>query len=126
MITKKQVKTPSGYIQITESGQVLPLMLVHGLFVSGTTFDLLLDRLPEGIRAICIDLPESGNSTGSKEFSPSWQAYNRCIIETADALGLDKFSLLGHSMGGGISALVAAHDPRRLEKLVLVNAVSLP
>src|SRR5690606_26971211 len=42
-------------------------------------------------------------------------------VEIADALGLDRFELLGHSMGARISAELALREPQRVQQLWLVN-----
>jgi len=41
----------------------------------------------------------------------------------ADALGWDRFTLLGHSMGAGIASLTAAAAPERVERLVAIEAL---
>jgi len=45
------------------------------------------------------------------------------VLDIADALGWERFSLLGHSMGAGISSLVAAACPQRVERLVAIEAL---
>ncbi len=126
MASKKTISTPYGEIGLSESGEGNPLLMIHGLFASGETFNELRDHIPKGVRAITPDLPDCGNSTASAEFRPTWDGYARSVIGLADSLGLDRFDLLGHSMGGGISITVAATWPKRVRRLVLVDAISLP
>src|SRR5690606_39886223 len=45
------------------------------------------------------------------------------VLDIADALGWDRFALLGHSMGAGISSLVAAGAPERIERMVAIEAL---
>ncbi len=45
------------------------------------------------------------------------------VLDVADALGWERFSLLGHSMGAGIASLIAAACPERIEALVAIEAL---
>ena len=45
------------------------------------------------------------------------------MLDIADALGWDTFSLLGHSMGAGIASLIAAACPQRIERLLAIEAL---
>jgi 4,5:9,10-diseco-3-hydroxy-5,9,17-trioxoandrosta-1(10),2-diene-4-oate hydrolase len=47
------------------------------------------------------------------------------VIDFMNAMNIDKASLVGHSMGGGITLMVAARAPERVEKIVLVNSSGL-
>ncbi len=126
MASKKTISTPYGEIGLSESGEGDPLLMIHGLFASGETFNELRERIPKGVRAIAPDLPDCGDSTANNAFRPTWDGYARSVIGLADSLKLDRFDLLGHSMGGGISMKVAAAWPDRVRRLVLVDAISLP
>ena len=44
------------------------------------------------------------------------------VLDAADALGWDRFHLIGHSMGAGIASLVAASCPERIATLVAMNS----
>ena len=46
-------------------------------------------------------------------------------LELIDALGLDRFALVGHSVGGWIAAELAVRHPERVTKLVLIDACGL-
>ncbi len=126
MESKKTIPTPYGEIGLSESGEGNPLLMIHGLFTSGETFNELLESKPNGLRAIAPDLPDCGDSTANSAFKPTWDGYAHSVIGLADSLGLDRFDLLGHSMGGGISIKIAAAWPDRVRRLVLVDAISLP
>jgi len=122
----RYVEIPSGRIRVHESGSGTPVLAIHGLFNSGETFSRFFERLPEGLRGVAPDLPGFGETSPAPGFSPSWEGFASAAVETADALGLDRFHLVGHSMGGGIAALVCASHPDRIDRLVLVDAVSFP
>ncbi|HUT76269.1 MAG TPA: alpha/beta hydrolase [Polyangia bacterium] len=101
-------------------------LLVHGLFTSGLTFDRTLERLPPGCMAVALDLPVAGGSVPAPGFEPGWFAFADAVLDVADALDLERFDLVGHSMGGGISLAAAARHPDRVRRLVLVDAVTHP
>lgn len=52
--------------------------------------------------------------------------FSRQVLSFMDALNIDKVSLVGHSMGGGTAIFIAANNPERVNKLVLVDATALP
>ena len=45
------------------------------------------------------------------------------MLDIADALGWERFALLGHSMGAGIGSLLAAACPQRVERFVAIEAL---
>jgi pimeloyl-ACP methyl ester carboxylesterase len=118
--------TPSGRLHVADWGRGHPVVMIHGLFTSSASFDNLMVRLPEGRRGLAIDLPGFGESVSAKGFTPSWEGFARAVVDAADALELEKFDLLGHSMGGGIAVVVAALWPERVRRLVLMDAAVFP
>jgi pimeloyl-ACP methyl ester carboxylesterase len=122
----RRIEVPSGTIAFMDFGEGFPLLLIHGLFTSSRNFDRLLARRTVGVRCVAFDLPGCGGSTGAPGFEPGWHSFSRYVVELADALGIERFDLLGHSMGGGIAIMTAAGWPKRVRRLVLVDAVSLP
>jgi len=48
------------------------------------------------------------------------------VLDVADAMRLERFSLLGHSMGAGITSLLAAACPQRVERIVLIDGLAIP
>jgi len=97
---------------------------LHGWLDNANTFDLLAPLLP-GIRLVAVDLPGHGLS----DHRPVGHAYHlidyiRDVHWILDALGWDKVSLLGHSMGGGIACMLAATSPERIERLALLEALA--
>jgi pimeloyl-ACP methyl ester carboxylesterase len=99
----------------------IPVLALHGWLDNAASFDRLVPRL-DGLRVVALDLPGHGRSdhlpVGSGHHFVDWVPV---VIEAADALGWERFSLLGHSMGAGISTLVPSAIPDRVEKLVLVE-----
>lgn len=100
----------------------VPVIALHGWRDNAASFDNLAPLLPS-LRLIAIDLPGHGLS--------SWRdadggyyiwTYVQEVLAVADALQLERFDLLGHSMGGAIGTLLAGAFPERIGKLALLDA----
>lgn len=72
-----------------------------------------------GLRVIALDRPGMGQS----DFQPkrSFSDWPADVMVLADTLGLDQFSILGNSGGGGYAAVCAAKIPKRLRTVVIVS-----
>lgn len=106
----------------------LPIVLVHG--ASGNLNDLRLalgDRLARDRRVILVDRPGHGWSDrpgGAAAASPARQA--ALIMEALERIGVQRFYLLGHSLGGAVASAMALQWPERLAGLVLLAPVTHP
>ncbi|HKH72775.1 MAG TPA: alpha/beta hydrolase [Vicinamibacterales bacterium] len=100
-----------------------PLVFVHGYTGSLRDWDDVLPRLPEWTHGYAIDLRGAGDSDrpGSGYTIPQ---YVEDLELATRALGIDTFTLVGHSMGGLTAMQFAATHPERLRRLVLVAPVS--
>ncbi|MCP5420040.1 MAG: alpha/beta hydrolase [Gammaproteobacteria bacterium] len=101
----------------------LPVLALHGWLDNAASFDLLAPLLPE-IRLIALDLPGHGLSG----WRPPGMHYHFIdfiadVVAAADALHWDRFALLGHSLGAGISSFVAATIPERITHLGLIEGL---
>ncbi|PRP93127.1 Tropinesterase [Enhygromyxa salina] len=101
-----------------------PVLASHGWLDNATTMSRLAPLLCEALelRIVSLDLPGHGLSEhkrGPYHFVDSVAD----LIQAADALGWDRFTLLGHSMGAGISTLTAGAVPQRIERCVLLEGI---
>ena len=98
-----------------------PVIAIHGWLDNAASFDTLAPMLP-GLHLVAIDLPGHGRSQhrppGVVHHFVDWVPE---VAAAADALGWDSFSLLGHSMGAGISSLVPAVFAGRVRRVVLLE-----
>jgi pimeloyl-ACP methyl ester carboxylesterase len=101
-----------------------PLLALHGWLDNAASFALLAPLLARRFRVIALDLPGHGHS-GHLPPGANYHYldYVRVVLAVADALRLDRYTLLGHSMGAGIAALVAAAMPQRIERLRLIEGL---
>lgn len=108
-----------------ERGAGPPLVLVHGFTGSKENWLPMVAELSRRHRVIVPDLPGWGESTrlDDADYGIDSQAARLAgFIESLDLRGAD---LVGHSMGGAISGLVAARQPERLATLTLMNTAGV-
>jgi len=99
------------------------VLALHGWLDNAASFVPLAAHL-HGIELVAPDLPGHGRSAHLAPGADySFAAAVHTVLDIADALGWDTFSLLGHSMGAGISSLVAAGAPERVRRLVAIEAL---
>jgi len=101
-----------------------PWLAVHGFLDNAGTFDTLLPLFPHNQRIVAIDYPGHGLSS----HIPKGATYNEleCIgyfERVAKYLGWEKFSFLGHSMGGNFGCLYASVFPEKLKCLVMLDVL---
>lgn len=99
------------------------VLALHGWLDNAASFVPLAAQL-DGLDLVAPDLPGHGRSA----HMPPGTDYTfvgavHQVLDIADALGWQRFALLGHSMGAGIASLVAAAVPDRIERLVAIEAL---
>jgi len=100
-----------------------PVIALHGWLDNAASFSRLAPLL-NGVRIVALDLPGHGLS----DHRPAGAGYNIWdyaydILQTAEQFGWQRFSLLGHSLGGIVSVLLAGAMPERIERLALIDGV---
>ena len=117
--------TPLGRITGLRGGEpgAPRVLALHGWLDNAASFVPLAAHL-HGIDLVAPDLPGHGASAHLPPGADySFAVAVNAVLDIADALGWDRFALLGHSMGAGISSLVAAACPQRVERLVAIEAL---
>jgi pimeloyl-ACP methyl ester carboxylesterase len=99
--------------------------MVHGFTGAKEDFSDHVTRFAEHARVVTFDHRghgESGHPTEAGAYSLDRLAADTLAV--ADALGLDRFRLLGHSMGGMVTRRLVLAHPERVEALVLMSTSS--
>jgi pimeloyl-ACP methyl ester carboxylesterase len=109
-----------------EKGEGKPVILIHGFLYHSVMWKKNMDDLAKKFKVYTLDLWGWGYSERLKERKYSFEGYAKQIIGFMDALNIPRASLIGQSMGGGISVYVAAHFPDRVDKLILVDPAVIP
>nr|WP_244754317.1 alpha/beta fold hydrolase [Rhodanobacter sp. B2A1Ga4] len=101
-----------------------PLLALHGWLDNAGSFARLAPLLATRWQVIALDLPGHGHS-GHPAAGASYHYvdYVQAVLAAADVLQLDRYTLLGHSLGAGIAALVATAAPERIERLLLIEGL---
>jgi pimeloyl-ACP methyl ester carboxylesterase len=96
-----------------------PVVCVHGYTGSAQAFNALARHLQHRLRIIAPDVRGHGESGWSPEGAYGYLDQMSDIAALADRLELQKFALVGTSMGGIIAMAYAGAHPRRLKSLVI-------
>ena len=104
-------------IYINDTGQGFPLVLVHGYLGSSEMWCLQRDYLSKFFRIISPALPGFGESHEAESLDSINDMAN-FVINIIDEKKIDKFNLLGHSMGGMIVQEIAKLAGDRINKLI--------
>jgi lipase len=97
-----------------------PVVCLHGVSGHGRRFRKLAEeRLAARFRVLAFDLRGHGRS----RWEPPWniQTHVADVIETAAAAGVARASWLGNSFGGRLAIELAAREPERIERAVLLD-----
>jgi pimeloyl-ACP methyl ester carboxylesterase len=118
-----RVQGSAGPLHIDDGGSGgLPVVFVHSYAGSTTHWEAQLAHLRAGRRAIALDLRGHGQSATPADGDYGVAALARDIGAVVDSLGLDRFVLVGHSLGGSAAGEYAGANPGRVAGLVLVGA----
>ena len=88
-------------IHIGDEGKGFPLVLIHGFLGSSIMWRPQIDFFKDHFRVITPDLPGFGKSNNVKSYDNIHLMANS-ILDCLKNKKIDKFYLLGHSMGGMI------------------------
>lgn len=93
------------------------VVFCHGLFGQGRNFTAIGKALADRHRVVLVDMPDHGRSPWSERFDYLGAADQVAGLLSSD----DPVALVGHSMGGKISMLVALRHPELVERLAVVD-----
>jgi pimeloyl-ACP methyl ester carboxylesterase len=98
-----------------------PVVLLHGITGHARVWDHLAERLVPGRRVLALDQRGHGDSDPAPDDDYRVATMADDLAAFVSSLGLDRFALLGHSMGGRIAIQYAAAHAVRLERLIVVD-----
>ncbi len=103
------------------AGSGPPVVLVHGIGDSSATWAPVLPALARRHLVIAPDLLGHGDSDKPRA-DYSVAAYANGVRDLLGVLGVERATLVGHSLGGGVAMQFAYQFPERTERLVLVGS----
>jgi pimeloyl-ACP methyl ester carboxylesterase len=108
--------------RLTGSGP--PIVLIHGITSSSQVWELVAPRLARHHTVLAPDLLGHGQSAKPRG-DYSMGAFASGIRDLTMSLGLDRVTVVGHSLGGGVAMQFAYQFPERTERLALVSSGGL-
>jgi pimeloyl-ACP methyl ester carboxylesterase len=106
------------------AGEGPAIVFVHGLAGSSTTWREIMPALADRYTVLAPDLLGHGESAKPRG-DYSLGAYASGIRDLMVALGIERATFVGHSLGGGVAMQLAYQFPERCERLVLVASGGL-
>ncbi len=115
------VDVPGARLHVVDRGTGPVVLMVHGLGGQLRHFTYGIEkRLASQCRVIAVDRPGSGHSLRHAGASASLEAQADALAALLDKLGVAQATVVGHSLGGAISLMLAARHPQRVNALALV------
>ncbi len=112
-------------IHYRDQGDGPPLVLIHANFSNLIDWDPVVAELVDSHRVIRFDMPSHGltgpDPSGDYSLARTVEITERFV----DALGLERFSIGGTSLGGTVSLHYSSRHPERIEQLVLLSPGAL-
>jgi pimeloyl-ACP methyl ester carboxylesterase len=106
------------------AGEGPPIVLIHGITSDSGVWERVMPGLARAHTVIAPDLPGHGSSDKPKG-DYSLGAHACCVRDMLLALGYERATLVGHSLGGGIAMQFSYQFPEMCERLVLVDSGGL-
>lgn len=110
---------------VHEAGSGQPIVLIHGAGPGATglsNWSRNIDELARDFHVIAVDLPGFGQSQKMPIPSAFFEFYGLHIGKLLDAMGIAQAHLVGNSLGGGSSMMLALRRPEKVGKLVLMGS----
>jgi pimeloyl-ACP methyl ester carboxylesterase len=107
---------------VREQGTGPAVLCVHGMI--GTSFlyrKVLAELASRGLRGVAFDLPGFGLADRPPGYDYSWTGLGRFCVAAVDELGLGRFHLVVHDIGGPVGFELAAAVPARIASLTMLN-----
>ena len=96
------------------------LIIIHGLFGNADNWHSIAQSLSESFNVYCIDLPNHGQSDSMPD--ASYPKMAEAVLNWTSSNEIDRFYLLGHSMGGKVAMQMAAiATPSTILKLIVAD-----
>ena len=99
------------------------VVLLHGYLESMVIWDEFVHLLRPELRVVTLDLPGHGISLINGEIH-TMEYLAKCVADTMSALGIERYSVVGHSMGGYVALAMLDDYSDRLESVTLLSSTT--
>jgi pimeloyl-ACP methyl ester carboxylesterase len=122
--TAQTISVHGRTVSYLEAGEGPLLLLVHGMAGTARNWDAVIEPLALHNTVVAPDFPGHGESApGGGDYSLGSLASG--LRDLMIALGHDRATLVGHSLGGGVALQFTYQFPEMVERLVLVSSGGL-
>ena len=119
-MTARRISTAGAEIALDDLGVDDPaLVFLHYWGGSARTWDPVIDLLPERVHKVVLDQRGWGGSR-AMDGRYDLDALADDVTDVVGALGIERYMVVGHSMGGKVAQILAGRRPKGLAGLVLV------
>jgi pimeloyl-ACP methyl ester carboxylesterase len=123
-LTHSSLRLHGRELAYVTGGEGPAVLLVHGIGGDWHTWAPVLEGLARRHQVVAVDLPGHGSSSKSAG-DYSLGALANALRDLGGALGIERATVVGHSLGGGIAMQFSYQFPERCERLVLVSSGGL-
>lgn len=110
------------HIADTERGDRC-VVLLHGYLESMIVWDEFVDLLKDEVRVVTLDLPGHGISNVIGEVH-TMEYLAKCVGDAMAALGIERYSMVGHSMGGYVSLAMLDEYRDHIDNIILLSSTT--
>jgi pimeloyl-ACP methyl ester carboxylesterase len=119
----RRIAGPAGKLTVDDGGSGEAIVLVHSLAGNTRHWSGQLDHLRKRRRAVALDLRGHGKSEAPRNGEYAMEAQAEDVGAVADSLALERFALVGHSMGAGVALAYAGAHPGRVTHLLVADPI---
>lgn len=119
----RRIPGPAGKLLVDDGGSGGAVVFVHSLAGNIRQWSEQLDELRKTRRAVALDLRGHGGSEPPRNGAYSIESQAADVGAVADALRLERFALVGHSLGAGVALAYAGERPERVTHLLLADPI---
>jgi pimeloyl-ACP methyl ester carboxylesterase len=129
MLNEKTIETSHGQIAIYDSpGDRIPVLMIHANSLRKEAFHFQIEALTGKHRIIAIDLP--GHGFSSDAIDPlrtyNFHGYADAVGEVIAAVDVDRFAILGHSLGGHVALELMRQSPEKTAGAMIFGTPPIP
>lgn len=103
-------------IRYDEAGTGEPVVILHG--AGGPRHTVAQDLLAEKFRVLTFEMPGWGSSDPNTR-TETLEELASTMAAAVEAIGIEEYHLIGHSIGGAVALLMTLAHPERIQRLVL-------
>jgi haloacetate dehalogenase len=123
--TRATIETKGARIALRHGGSGPPVLMLHGHPQTHVMWHRVAPRLAEDFTVVCADLRGYGDS-GKPPTTPDHEPYSKRAmardgVEVMQALGFERFAVVGHDRGGRCAYRMALDHPERIAALSVLD-----